>query len=509
MGRKEKTIFIAIIANIILIILRFFLASLSGSIGLAANAWHSLTDVFVSSVVFLGLLFTRHRAQKLKRLIGKAEHILAIFVSLFIFYMAVEILSEALSGETTELRNVPFVAAGAFIGVVINYFMARYKIYVGEQTDSRSLIADGYHSKMDMYCSIAVLVGILGSLFGMPNLDKIAAAIVTILLVTAGYEILTTNIKMLRRSQEHSMNGEMNYEHSTHGSRKMYAGVGIVLCVVYILSGVYFISWDEVGIVRRFGMVVNDNSTAGIHYRLPAPFEQVTIIKKDNVRKVETGRLELLTGDTNLVNVNMSVHYKVDDASDYILNVSNLEMLITSSTTTSIREIVGKKPIDYLLTEGKADVEQLAMFSLQDSMDKNGAGIKIVGVQLVEVSPPESVLSSFQDLASARQDKAIYINEAMSYNNALIPQANANAYTQISEAEAYRDQKIKMAEGDAAMFAEKLEAYTSYAGVTEFRLYMEAMDRILPNVQKILLGADVKIGNAELWISNNKIGGKN
>lgn len=130
MGRKEKTLLITIIANVILIALRFFLADLSGSVGLAANAWHSMTDAFVTSVVFIGLMIARYGAEKLRLASKKVEHILAIFVAVFIFYMGLEILSDALSGETTELRYVPFAAAGAFLGIGINYFMARYKIYV-------------------------------------------------------------------------------------------------------------------------------------------------------------------------------------------------------------------------------------------------------------------------------------------------------------------------------------------------------------------------------------------
>lgn len=508
MGRKEKTILITIIANILLIILRFFLANVSGSIGLQANAWHSFTDVFVSSVVFLGLLITRLGAKKLKASVGKAEHILAIFVSVFIFYMGVEILSDALSGETTELKYVPFVAAGAFIGIIINYFMARYKIYVGEQTGSQSLIADGFHSKMDMYCSIAVLVGLLGSLFGMPSLDKIAAVVAMVLLMVAGYEILISNLRMLTHPKDDSNGADhVHHHHSFGGNRKMYAGVGAIMVLAYVLSGIYFVRWDEAAIVRRFGSVVNANVGPGIHYRLPTPMEQVALVRKENVRKVETGRQELLTGDTNLVNVNMSVHYNVDDPAGYVLNVSDLETLISASATTSIRKIVGVNKIDYLLTEGKAGVEKEAQASLQQTMDRNGTGIRIMSVQLVEVSPPESVLPSFQDLASARQDKTIYVNEAMQYQNAIVPQANADAYTLVSGAEAYKDAKVKTAEGDATLFAEKVSAYSSYPSVTRYRLYMEAMDQILPNVKKILLGANVKIDNAELWIANDKAGG--
>ena len=107
-------------------------------------------------------------------------------------------------------------------------------------------------------------------------------------------------------------------------------------------------------------------------------------------------------------------------------------------------------------------MEQQAQDSLQQALDRNNAGVQIVGVQLVEVAPPEDVVPSFQDLASARQDKVIYVNEATQYKNMIIPQANADAYKMVSDAQAYRDQKIKTAEGDAALFAEKQAAYASY-----------------------------------------------
>ena len=508
MGRKEKTILITIIANIVLIVLRFALARISGSIGLEANAWHSLSDVFVSSVVFLGLLFTRLGAKKLKIAVEKAENVLAIFVSLFIFYMGVEILSDALAGEGAELRYLPFVAAGAFVGVAINYFMARYKIYVGEQVGSKSLIADGYHSKMDMYCSVAVLVGLVGSLFGMSSLDKIAAIIAMVMMVIAGFEILRDNLHTLLHPHERNEDGG-HHHYAMPGGKKIYIVTGLTLVIAYILSGTYFVSWDEVGIVRRFGVVVNENAPPGINYRLPFPIEQVTLVKKDNIQALETGRQELLTGDTNLLNVNLSVHYTVASALDYSLNVSNVNSLIRVGASTGIREIVGRKNIDYLLTEGKADVENEARGLLQGMMDKNQTGVRVVSVQLTEVSPPESVMASFQDLASARQDQSIYINEATAYKNTILPKANADAYIQVAQAESYKEDKVKTSEGDAALFVQRQSAYSQVKGVTEFRLYMEAMDKILPNVQKVLLGADVNVDNAELWIANNRNGGMN
>ena len=502
MGRKEKTLLITIIANVVLIALRFFLADLSGSVGLAANAWHSMTDAFVTSVVFVGLMVARYGADKLKLASKKVEHILAIFVAVFIFYMGLEILSDALSGETTELRYVPFAAAGAFLGIGINYFMARYKIYVGQQTGSQSLIADGYHSKMDMYCSVAVLVGLLGSLFGMPSLDKIAAIIAMVLLMIAGYEILSSNLHLLLHPEEDTDGEHDHQHHGLPGGKKLYAGVGGVLLCAWLLSGIYVVQMDESGIVRRFGSVVNDAVTPGIHYKLPAPIETVTLVRADNVRQMETGVQELLTGDTNLVNVNLSVHYKIQNSADYLLNVSNSEALLQSSATTSIRQIVGENTIDYTLTDGKPEIEATVQQALQEAMDWNGTGLEIVSVQLVEAAPPDAVLSSFEDLATARQDSVIYINEATAYQNTIVPQARAKAYQQIAEAEGYRENTIKTAQGDADLFAQRQEAYASYSRVTRFRLYMETMEEVLPNVQKLLLGGNVSIDNAELWLGN-------
>jgi len=202
MGHKEKAIFITIMLNIALIVLRFSLAKISGSIGLAANAWHSFSDVFVSSVVFLGLVIERVGANRLKKVVVKIEPILAIFVSVFMFYMGIEILMDVFRSEKTELRSIPFVAIGAFFGVMMDYFMAQYKISVGKKEKSASLMADGYHSKMDMYCSLAVLIGLMGSFIGMPGLDRIAGILAMVLIIVSAYEILSTNIRFLRYPQK-------------------------------------------------------------------------------------------------------------------------------------------------------------------------------------------------------------------------------------------------------------------------------------------------------------------
>ena len=506
MERKERTILIAVFANIILIILRFFLANISGSLGLKANAWHSFTDVFVSSVVFLGLFVGRIGAKKFTFAISKLENILALFVSVFIFYMGIEIFFEALGNEGNELKHIPFTAAGAFLGVIINYFMARYKLYVGMQTNSQSLIADGYHSKMDMYCSIAVLIGLTGSLFGMNSLEKITAIIAMVFMFIAAYEIFTTNLRAMISGYTHiDGHGHSHFKFSVK-NKKVLAGICLVFAAAYMLSGVYFVKWDEQGIVQRFGAVTRENVPSGLHYRLPYPIEKVVLVKKDNIRNVQSGTNLLLTGDTNLVNVNMGIQYKVSDAVKYSLKVNNLDNLIKAVATTSIRKVVGEKNIDYLLSTGKAEVEVSSKKLLQEALDRNNTGVQVVNLQLLEMTPPKEIIDSFQDLASARQDKATYINEAQAYRNTIIPESKGNAYKTMKEAEAYKDEKIKTAQGDALLFVKKFEEYRKSKGVTEYRMYMETMDKILPNVKKILLGGNIKVEGTDLWLTNGGAG---
>ena len=505
MERKERTILIAMLANLLLIILRFYLSDISGSLGLEANAWHSFSDVFVSAVVFLGLLIGRIGVKKYTNVLSKLENILALFVAAFIFYMGIEVLFEALENEGKELKYIPFTAAGAFIGVIINYFMARYKLYVGQQTNSQSLLADGYHSKMDMYCSIAVLIGLLGSLFNMGSLEKITAIIAMVFIFIAAYEIFTTNLKTLIAGENHLEGSVTSHFRFGPHNKKVLAGISAAFVTAYLLSGFYIVKWDEQGIVRRFGVIIQGNIPPGLHYRLPYPIEKLVLVKKDNIQNVRTGLNMLLTGDTNLVNINIGIHYKVSDAINYALNVNKLDNLITEAATASIRQVVGEKGIDNLLSVGKSEVEVISKKLLQETLDRNNTGVQVVNLQVLEMTPPKEVVDSFQDLASAKQDKVTYINEAKAYRNAIIPEAKGNAYKMVKEAEAYKDEKIKTSQGDAMLFVQKFEEYQKSRGVTEYRLYMETMDRVLPKVKKILLGGNIKMEGTELWLTNSAI----
>jgi membrane protease subunit HflK len=352
---------------------------------------------------------------------------------------------------------------------------------------------------MDMYCSIAVLVGISGSLFGMKSLDKAAAIAAMILLVSAGFEILSSSVHDLRHPDE-AKNGE---HHHMHLNKKIILPTAGFFALAYVFSGFYIVKIDQSAIVKRFGKITKPHVESGLHYKLPFPFEEVLIIESDRIRTVNTGVQELLTGDTNLVKVATSVHYKIKSQLNYVVNIADAENLINSATLSSIRAVAGKTELDYLLTRGKEDIEKKVQKILQQKLDELKSGIEVVNVQLPLVEPPDPVKEKFNDLASARQDKSIYVHEALGYKNSILPKASGDAYTMVAEAESYKADKINTAIGDAKLFEEQVTSVKGSKSVTKFRMYMETMDKILPDVEKILLAGNVKINRAELWLKNS------
>ncbi|MGH8069331.1 MAG: FtsH protease activity modulator HflK [Candidatus Entotheonellia bacterium] len=496
MGRKETTILITIAVNLGLIGLKFLLAGVSGSLSLRASAWHSFSDVFVSGIVLAGLLHAR-RNHATAQGVSRIEHGVSLLVALFIVYIGFDIFRTALSGEEPELQNVFWVALAALLTIALSYFMARYKTYVGRATNSPSLVADGYHSLMDMYSSIVVVAGLFGYAIGFSSLDKVAAVVVVLFIAYAGYEIARDALAGLSGREHIEPFGLIEPQ------RLLRAGVPflVTLVALYLLTGVYTIQPGEVGIMRRFGKLAAADVPPGLHYRLPWPVDEVTRVPVAAVQRATVPRSLMLTGDENLVNIAATVHYRVQRATVYVFNVGQPADLVRYAAEASLRQTVGLRAIDDLLTIDKEAIQDETRQQLQARLDTSLAGLEVLAVQLTEASPPEEVASAFLDVASAREDRATYINEAQGYQNEILPKARGAAAKQFREAEGYKAERIANAAGEAQRFASRLAAYKNAPAVTRTRLYLEAVERVLPNVQKFLLSPEVGNGNLDLWFS--------
>ncbi len=289
-------------------------------------------------------------------------------------------------------------------------------------------------------------------------------------------------------------------------------GIGIVilfLLIGWMATGFYIVSPDELGVVQRFGKVVYTTSP-GPHWHLPTPIETVVKPRVTQVKRLEVGfrtisqgppaRYQtipheslMLTGDENIVDAQFIVQYRIKEPVSYLFNVFDQVETVRDAAEASMREIIGKTMIDEVLTVGKLRIQQEAKVLLQNILDRYHAGIAIVAVQLQDVHPPKAVIEAFKDVASAKENKIKLINESQGYQNDILPKAKGKAAQMINQAQATKEKMINIAQGDAARFLSNLRGYKQAPSVTRKRMYLETMEKVLANVDKIVV--DQKIQN--------------
>jgi len=275
--------------------------------------------------------------------------------------------------------------------------------------------------------------------------------------------------------------------------------IGIAL-IFWLFTGVYTVGPDEVGVVQRFGKYIR-MAQSGLNYHMPFPIETVKTPKVTEVKRIEIGfrtigknqyrtverESLMLTGDENIVDAELIVQYKIKEPINYLFNFIGPELTMREASEASLRTVVGRHNIDEALTSGKLMIQEETKELLQSILDKYETGIQVVAVQLQDVSPPKQVIDSFKDVASAKEDKNRMINEAEGYRNNVIPKARGEAQSMILEAEGFRESRISRAEGDVAKFKAILKEYSKAKDVTRKRLYLEAMEEILPGLEKYIV----------------------
>ena len=272
------------------------------------------------------------------------------------------------------------------------------------------------------------------------------------------------------------------------------------LVALWLATGVYSVGPDEVGVVRTFGKFTRVVQS-GLNWKFPSPIETVNTPKVTEVKRIEIGFRTLkngqyrtvekeslmLTGDENIVDAEMIVQYKIKDPIAYLFKIVAPELTVREAAEASLRTVVGRNKIDETLTTGKFTIQEETKEQLQLILDKYNSGIHVVAVQLQDVSPPKEVLGAFKDVASAKEDKNRMINQAEGYRNDVIPKARGEAEAMIRDAEGFRESRIKRSEGDAVKFTTILKEYRKAKSITEKRLYLETMEKVLPDIEKIIV----------------------
>jgi modulator of FtsH protease HflK len=307
--------------------------------------------------------------------------------------------------------------------------------------------------------------------------------------------------ELLRRSQD-------RFRRVFPGGAGMGTGILIVVIAIVVLwlaSGIYRVLPDEEGIVLRFG-AFNRVTQPGLNYHWPTPIESVLRPSVTRINRTEIGfrsgegastrtgagrdlpeEALMLTGDENIVDINFSVFWFIKDAQSYLFDIRHPEGTVKSAAESAMREIVGETPIAQALAEGRGKIEGDTQKLLQKILDSYQAGIEITQVQLAKVDPPAPVIDAFRDVQRALADRERLRNEAEAYRNDIIPRARGDAVKIRQEAEAYRSQVVAQSQGDADRFSEVYKAFKVAQDVTLQRLYLETMEEILKNSNKIII----------------------
>ena len=294
------------------------------------------------------------------------------------------------------------------------------------------------------------------------------------------------------------------------------AGRIAAIAIVLLLAGVLLTSYYTVGaeseaVVLRFGKFLK-TVEPGLHFKLPFGIDVVTVLPTRRQLKLEFGfgtpgnltnpiqvgenpdeEKSMVTGDLNAALVEWVVQYRIEDPRQYLFDVRNPGETLRDLSEAAMREVVGDRTVDELITIGRQDIEVEALARMQDSSKRYRLGIRVDQVQLKNVNPPSQVQASFNEVNKAQQDRENAINIANGEYNKVVPKAKGEADQTIRAAEGYRFKRVNEAEGDVAAFSAVLQQYVKAPEITRTRLYLETMSEILPQTgQKIIVDESLR-----------------
>ncbi|WP_277052993.1 FtsH protease activity modulator HflK [Zestomonas thermotolerans] len=265
-------------------------------------------------------------------------------------------------------------------------------------------------------------------------------------------------------------------------------GIGLaVLAAIWLYSAIYVVDEQEQAVVLRFGEY-HETVGPGLNIYFP-PIDKKF---QENVtrERAYSKQGQMLTEDENIIEVPLTVQYKISNLKDFVLNVDQPELSLQQSTDSAVRHVVGSTPMDQVLTQGRELMASEVKERLQSFMDTYRTGITVTQVNLQSAAAPREVQEAFDDVIRAREDEQREKNQAESYANGVVPEARGQAQRLLEEASAYRDEVIARAQGEAERFSKLLAEYRKAPEVTRERLYLETMQDMLSNTSKVLVTGD-------------------
>lgn len=551
--RRIRTSLVAIGADIVLTAIKVVLALFTGSAALLADAYHSATDFIVSLILLCGIIIRERQEKKQSetgiKLARRIESILAIAVALIILYVPVEIVQQIQGNKSEQIENVWYGILGMLVVIAIVFFMARLKTHVGKETDSIALEADGYHSMVDLFSSFAVLLSLIGFMIGL-YLDNIVALLIAVMIAVSGLELLVSGFRSLIKGSEFDQLSFVDVV--VEFTKKVPIGERILTTIqsalnrlfkwryrlltllagLYLLSGFSQVPYGATGVKQVFNQSVGEPLSPGLHYSAPWPMGGVLIVDAAKVytvfvgssvalkhsseashgiwREIKQNRVlsedvpYMVTGDENLIDINFTLHYRLSQPIEAILQTENIEKLVSVYTESSLWKYAGQNAFADIIESSHRAFSDNVASHVKSSLDQMGVAIEIVDAQLQSIQPPAMVVSSYRDVLTAVQEKEQGVNRAIAKRLNDLPTARAQVITQTASTQADAIEKLLEVQGNATRMSQLAQVYRESEQAFKFEHYIDSAADALSGKSLVITDPKISPNDIRDWLNNNR-----
>lgn len=567
MNIKQQTAAVSTLLNLALTLFKFVLFFITGSLVILAEAWHSLTDIFTSLLVYFSVhprhdknfpqteetperkendsssFLVRWRQISLEKRVS-------LFIGLFILAAAFGVIRKVIVTPPPAI-SFPLLYGLIFIAFSIgSYIVYKFEVRIGKEQNSSGLIADGLHSKADMVGSLLAGFSLILHQLGI-NVDKTAALIISILILSFAAETLINFWGALKGKTEwedkavagmvtaafekstwdnffNRVAGKLKLGQPSPGAGRRLKNtllclLGLGALIVIISNCLFTVGPSEQAIRERLGRPVNRERPLepGLHWKLPWPLEKVIKVNSRSIRSMNIGNItapqaiallwtrehgteqSFLSGDNNFFYPYLILHYRIKDIFNYTYKQEKPEELLDNVTHQIITKIFAGKTFYAIATTYREKIEELTRNSLQREMDKLETGLEVLNVNTKDIHPPVSIADSFEEVIAALQEKEEKINQAIGYRNSALPEARGEAYRSEARAQAYIDRLINTASGEAGRFIFMHRVFQPFFGLARQFWYLRTMQEALADKRLILI--DPEAGVPEIWIKRDEL----
>ena len=589
--RQEGAALVSCLVNLVLTVAKFILFyAFVRSVSLKAEAWHSLSDIGSSFVVFLALYFTRRHQRQAGRAPereaaeappssglfsapsepkeeatrdeqpshgprAKPEDLVAVGIALLFIVVCIGIFIEIFEPQEIDTNYALVVAAGMLVMAYASYLLYKFEYRIGIESDSPGLIADGYHSKIDMYGSLLVASALVAQRLELEEADQIVAAIICLSIFGHAIEVLAMAARhYLGRSLEaapgHTHTGALADVYALTGrwgetlsagltalfarlffldrsqpdlghrvARRLVTVTVLAVAVLYVLSGLFACGPDEQAFVERFGKPTTEMPYGpGLHCCFPWPIDRVVKVRVTQIRELHLGtplaelnqpilwtnrhytkEFRFLTADKGyaFLTTHIVVHFRISDLRKFLYECADPVALLENACRAKMREIAATHMVDECLTTLRHRIAESIHAHVQPQV--TGAGIDVLAVLVRDIHPPTDVAPYFEEVISSREQKQTLINQADESAVARKRDARAVAHRMKTEADAKKLAAITSANARVSAFNALEAQYAIAREVTAVRLYLESIKAALSGVPKFVILDERGAAALDLW----------